>query len=82
MDNTNITIPSEEEIKKLLEIALKSEFIHMETVGELLGMKWCDSLLPKLKDEPKWDYKGLWTFLSDHGIETTDSLKTALKKLK
>lgn len=82
MSDKTIAIPSEAEVKKLLEIAMNDKIIHMESVGELLGMKWVDSLLPKIKDEPEWGYEGLKKFFIDHEIEGTDSFKEALDKLK
>lgn len=82
MSDETIAIPSEAEVKKLLEIAINDKIIHMELVGELLGMKWTDSLLPKFKDEPEWGYEGLKKFFIDHGIEYTDSFKEAMDKLK
>lgn len=82
MSDKTIAIPSEAEVKKLLEIAINDKIIHMELVGELLGMKWVDSLLPKFKNEPEWGYEGLNKFFVDHGIEHTDSFKEAMDKLK
>ena len=82
MSDKTIAIPSETEVKKLLEIAMNDKIIHMESVGELLGMKWVDSLLPKIKGEPEWGYEGLKKFFIDHVIEGTDSFKDALDKLK
>ena len=82
MSDKTIATPSEAEVKKLLEIAMNDRIIHMETVGELLGMKWVDSLLPKIKGEPEWGYEGLKKFFIDHRIEGTDSFKEALDKLK
>ena len=82
MSDKIIAIPSEAEVKKLLEIAMNDKIIHMESVGELLGMKWVDSLLPKIKGEPEWGYEGLTKFFIDHGIEGSDSFTEALGKLK
>lgn len=82
MSDKTIAIPSEAEVKKLLEIAMNDKNIHMESVGELLGMKWDDSLLPKIKGEPEWEYDGLKIFFIDHRIEDSDSFKEALEKLK
>lgn len=82
MSDKAIAIPSKAEVKKLIKIAMNDKIIHMESAGELLGMKWVDSLLPKFKDEPEWGYEGLKKFFIDHGIESTDSFKEALDKLK
>lgn len=82
MSDKTIAIPSEAEVKKLLEIAMNDKIIHMESVGELLGMKWVDSLLPKIKGEPEWGYEGLKKFFNYHGIEGSDSFTEALGKLK
>ena len=82
MSDKTIAIPSEAEVKKLLEIAMNDKIIHMESVGELLGMKWVDSLMPKIKGEPEWGYEGLKIFFIEHSIEGSDSFKNALDKLK
>lgn len=82
MGNKTIAIPSEAEVKKLLEAVMKDKIIHIESVGELLGTKWVDSLLPKIDSEPKWGYDELKKFFIDHGIEGTSSLNEALDKLK
>lgn len=82
MSDKAIAIPSKAEVEKLIKIAMNDKIIHMESAGELLGMKWVDSLLPKFKDEPEWGYEGLKKFFIDHGIESTDSFKEALDKLK
>ncbi len=82
MKNEKVIVPATEEVKKLLEVAMDDKIIHLQTIGELLGMKWVDSLLPKIKGEPEWGYEGLKAFLADHGIEGSDSFKEALAKLR
>ena len=82
MSDRIIAIPSKAEVKELLEIAMNDKIIRMESVGELLGMKWVDSRLPKLNGEPEWGYEGLKRFFANHGIESADSFKEALDKLK
>lgn len=51
-----IIMPTEKEVKKLLVLMIENEFIHEQTVGDLLGLKWVDSLTPKIKGEPEWGY--------------------------
>ena len=77
-----VVIPSKQEVKKLLTVAINDSGIHFESIGELLGLKWCDSLLPPIKGEPAWGYDGLVCFFNDHNIENSDSLKVALEKLQ
>lgn len=81
MNNEEINIPSTEEVKKLIEAVMNDKIIHINSIGELLGMKWIDSFLPKLNIDPKWGYEGLRYFFIDHGIESSDSFESALKKL-
>ena len=82
MSDKSVAIPSKAEVEKLLEIAMNDRIINIETIGELLGMKWVDSLMPKIKGEPEWGYEGLKIFFIEHGIEGSDSFKNALDKLK
>lgn len=82
MIDKSVAIPSKVEVEKLLEIAMNDKIINMETIGELLGMKWVDSLMPKIKGEPEWGYEGLKIFFIEHSIEGSDSFKNALDKLK
>ena len=82
MIDKSVAIPSKVEVEKLLEIAMNDKIINMETIGELLGMKWVDSLMPKIKGESEWDYEGLKIFFIEHSIEGSDSFKNALDKLK
>ena len=59
MSENKVIIPTKEEVVTLLHIAKNDKIIHMNTVNELLGMKWVDSLMPKIKGEPEWGYEGL-----------------------
>lgn len=77
-----VIIPTKEEIIKMLEFALTSMTYKDETMGELLGMKWTDSLLPKMKNEPDWEYEGLREFYKIYNIELSDSIAQALAKIK
>ena len=61
---------------------INSDVIHYETMGEILGMKWTDSLLPNVKLGPEWGYEGLQEFCKFYKINLTDTLKEALAKLK
>ena len=76
-----IVMPTEKEVKTLLALMIENEFMHEQNVGDLLGLKWVDSLLPKFKDEPEWGYEGLNQFFIDNDIAPTCTLKEALDKL-
>lgn len=52
--HTEIIVPTKTEVKKLLTLMISRDFIKEQTVGELLGLKWVDSLMPKIKGEPEW----------------------------
>lgn len=82
MDGTNVGLPTKEEMIRLLKVASDEKLCHLETVGELLGMKLIDSLLPKSSLEPDWNYEGLRLFLMEHGIDSTDTILEALAKLQ
>lgn len=82
MSEEKIVIPTKEEIKKMLEYAINSDIIHYDTMGELLGMKWTDSLLPNVNIDPQWGYEGLKEFYKAYGVNCTDTLAEALAKLK
>lgn len=82
MSEEKIIIPTKEEVKKMLEYAINSDIIHYETMGELLGIKLTDSLLPNVKLGPEWGYEGLQEFYKIYGINGADTLKEALAKLK
>lgn len=82
MSTEKFIAPSTEEVKKLLSIAINDAAMAEETIGALLGMKFIDSLLPKIKGEPDWDYKGLKQFFHENGIETSDTFAEAMNKLK
>lgn len=79
--HTEIIVPTKTEVKKLLTLIISRDFIKEQTVGELLGLKWVDSLMPKIKGEPEWGYEGLNQFFIDNDIAPTCTLKEALDKL-
>lgn len=79
--HTEIIVPTKTEVKKLLTLMISRDFIKEQTVGELLGLKWVDSLMPKIKGEPEWGYEGLNQFFIDNDIASTCTLKEALDKL-
>lgn len=81
MVENEIVFPTKDEVIKLLTIAKNDGIIHIKSVGELLGMKWLDSLMPKIKGEPEWGFEGLSRFFAACDIETSCSLEDALKKL-
>lgn len=81
MNKHNIIVPSKEEVQKLLQININSKLIKIDTVGELLGMKFVDSLLPKTQIEPEWGFDGLKLFFENHSINPSLSLQEALNKL-
>ena len=81
MSDTKIIIPKKEEVIALLTIAKNEKSIRMQTVGELLGMKLIDSILPKIEGEPGWGYEGLKKFFLDHSIEPSCTFEEALEKL-
>lgn len=74
-------MPTKMEVIKLICLMIESPFINVQTVGDLLGLKWVDSLMPKIKGEPEWGYEGLNQFLIDNYIVPTCTLKEALDKL-
>ena len=81
MNENKVIIPTKEEIITLLTIAKNDKIIHIQTISELLGMKWVDSLLPKIKGEPEWGYEGLRKFFIDHSIDGSCTFGEALEKL-
>ncbi len=82
MNGEEILIPTKEEVENLLRFAMDSKLVQMQTIGELIGMKWLDSLMPKIKGEPDWGYEGLKQFFIDNGIGSSDTFDVALEKLK
>lgn len=82
MSDKKTIVPSKEDVKKLLTFAMNDQITHMKTVGELLGMKLIDSLMPKIKGEPEWGYDGLKKFFDESGINSSDTFMEALEKLK
>lgn len=82
MNTEKIVSPTTDEVKKLLAVAINDKVIGEKTIGALLGMKLVESTMPKFNNEPDWDYKGLRQFFLEHGIESSDTIEEALKKLK
>ena len=82
MNENNVMIPTKEEVITLLTIAMNDKIIHIKTISELLGMKWVDSLMPKIKDEPEWGYEGLREFFINCSIDFSCTFEEALKILK
>lgn len=81
MSEKKVIIPTKEEVVTLLNVAKNDKIIHMKTVNELLGMKWVDSLMPKIKGEPEWGYEGLREFFIIHSIDGSCTFEEALEKL-
>lgn len=81
MSENKVIIPTKEEVMTLLSIAKNDKIIHMQTVNELLGMKWVDSLMSKIKGETEWGYEGLKKFFLEHSIESSCTFEEALEKL-
>ena len=79
---SNIKIPTKEEVKKLLLLMASSPLIRANTIGELLGLKLIDSLLPPIKGEPDWNYDGLKEFFAMYSISSSDTFSEALEKLQ
>jgi len=81
MSSEKIIMPSKEDVRKLLMFAMNDKVTHMQTIGDILGMKWVDSLLPKIKGEPEWGYDGLKKFFDEAGMDGSDTIMEALEKL-
>ena len=81
MSENKVIIPTKEEVIALLTIAKNEKSIRMQTVGEFLGMKLIDSLLPKIEGEPEWGYEGLKEFFVNHSIDLSCTIEEALEKL-
>ena len=81
MSENKVIIPTKEEVIALLTVAKNDKIIRMQTVSELLGMKWVDSLIPKIKGEPEWGYEGLREFFVNHSIDGSCTFGEALEKL-
>ena len=81
MSENKVILPTKEEVITLLTIAKNDKINHMQTVSELLGMKWVDSLIPKIKGEPEWGYEGLREFFVNHSIDGSCTFREALEKL-
>ena len=82
MSDERIIVPTKEAVQKLLAYEIENKIVGIQTIGELLGMKLVDSLLPKIKGEPAWGYEGLRAFCVDNGINAKDTLEEALRKLQ
>lgn len=82
MSTEKIIVPTKEAVQKLLAYQIEHKTVGIQTIGELLGMKLVDSLLPKIKGEPSWGYEGLRVFCVDNGIDAKDTLEEALRKLQ
>ena len=54
MSDEKIIIPTKEAVQKLLAYESEHKIVGIQTIGELLGMKLVDSLLPKIKGESAW----------------------------
>ena len=79
---SNAIIPTKEEVKKLLARMINSPLVRENTIGELLGIKLIDSLLPPMEGEPNWNYDGLVVFIEENNISSSDTFGEALKKLQ
>lgn len=78
----NHVVPTKEQIVTLLRsIQASPNLLPAKTIGDLIGMKLVDSLLPKMPIEPEWGYEGLVAFCTNNGLENTDTIENALKKL-
>lgn len=82
MKDNKVVIPTKEEIIAMLEFAIKSDLIPYQNIGEILGMKLIDELLPTIKVGPQWGYEGFRIFCKENNLFSTDTLAEALKKLK
>ena len=82
MAEEHIVVPTKDQVKVLLNVALQTcKIDHIDTIGALLGMKLVDSFLPKFPNEPEWGYEGLKKFCEDNGLDNSDTLIEALQKL-
>lgn len=81
MSENKVIIPTKEEVIALLTVAKNDKIIRIQTVSELLGMKWLDSFIPKIKGEPEWGYEGLRKFFVNHSIDSSCTFGEALEKL-
>ena len=81
MSENKVIIPTKEEVIALLTVAKNDKIIRIQTVSELLGMKWLDSFIPKIKGEPEWGCEGLRKFFVNHSIDGSCTFGEALEKL-
>lgn len=79
---SNTKKPTKEEVKQLLALMINSPLVRMNTIGELLGLKLIDSLLPPMEGEPDWNYDGLKEFFAMYSISSSDTFSEALEKLQ
>ena len=82
MSDEKIIVPTKEAVQNMLAYEIENKIVGIQTIGELLGMKLVDSLLPKIKGEPAWGHEGLRAFCVDNGIDANDTLEEALRKLQ
>ena len=82
MSDEKIIVPTKEAVQNMLAYEIENKIVGIQTIGELLGMKLVDSLLPKIKGEPAWGYEGFRAFCVDNGIDAKDTLEEALRKLQ
>ena len=81
MSKNEVIIPTTAEVVTLLTIAKNDRIIDIQNIGELLGMKLGDSLLPKVEGVPAWGYDGLRAFFIEHSIDSSCDIEEALEKL-
>ena len=49
MKDNKVVIPTKEEIIVMLEFAIESDLISYQNIGEILGMKFIDDLIIKIR---------------------------------
>lgn len=81
MKKKEIIMPTKDEVITLLKIAKGNNTIQLQTVGELRGMKYVDSFMPKIKGTPEWGFEGLSKFFNDYAIDDSFSIQDALERL-
>ena len=81
MNKNEVIMPSKEEVIKLLDIAKNGNTIPMQTIGDLLAIKWADRLFSEIECTPVCGVEGLVEFFNDYGIDDSCSIEDALKKI-
>ena len=81
MNKKETILPTKDEVVKLLNIAKNDDMLQLQTVGDLLGIKYTDSLMPKIKEAPEWGVEGLSEFFNGYDIDDSCSLEEALERL-